>query len=203
RKSADYQAYLSRRASGWLQKVFRSTPEWMHLPFLLVYGILRPMLPAALLAGGTPLWRAIAIWRSLGWTLLLSLLVYALVRLIQRQNWRAMPGAMFLVAWSANLIASYRGGGDLWDNPRYRAMFTGLQVSLAAWAWVDHTKHPGPWLRRVLIGVGLVIAWLTPWYLQRYYPSFEWPIVDLFKTIALGLASAVLFLIWDWARSQR
>jgi len=44
------------------------------------------------------------------------------------------------------------------------------------------------------------LLWFVPWYLHRYTP-LTWPVVDLFKTLGLGLATAVLVLLWDWARS--
>jgi hypothetical protein len=50
-----------------------------------------------------------------------------------------------------------------------------------------------------LIGLGLVFAWFVPWYLRRYSAAFTWPIVDLFKTLCLGFATAVLYWVWDWA----
>ena len=47
--------------------------------------------------------------------------------------------------------------------------------------------------------MGFVFAWFVPWYLRRY-SAFEWPIVDLFKTLGLGFISAGLYWVWDWAR---
>ena len=91
------------------------------------------------------------------------------------------------------LIASYRGGGDQWDNPRYREAFAGLQVALAAWAWVAQRSRPDPWLRRALVAAGPILLWFLPWYLRRYV-YLPWPVEDLFKTLGLGLASAVLLL---------
>jgi hypothetical protein len=50
----------------------------------------------------------------------------------------------------------------------------------------------------VLVGLGLVLAWFVPWYLRRYL-HLNWPVSDLFITLGLGLASAVLYWIGDWA----
>ncbi|MCI0518885.1 MAG: hypothetical protein L0Z70_01340, partial [Chloroflexi bacterium] len=204
RKSADFQAYLSMRASGWMQKVFKNTPEWMHLWLLLVYGVSQPLLPAALAdITGAPIWRGIAIWRSLGWTPLLILLVYAPLRAFGK---RAAAGfspwlerALSLTVWLAVLAASFRGGGDPWDNPRYRAAFAGLQAALVAWAWIEQRRQPDPLLRRVLAGLGLILAWLMPWYLRRYI-HVDWPVEDFFKSLGLGAASAVLVWLADWVK---
>jgi hypothetical protein len=207
RKSADFQAYLSMRASGWMQKVFNNTPEWTHLWLLLVYGVSQPLLPAALAdITGAPIWRGIAIWRSLGWTPLLILLVYALLRAWGRRPARGLAPwlerGLSLAAWLAILAASFRGGGDPWDNPRYRAAFAGLQVALAAWAWMEQRRQPDPLLRRVLAGLGLILAWLMPWYLRRYI-HINWPVEDFFKSLGLGAASAALFWLADWVSPRR
>ena len=200
RKSAEWQAHLSQRLSGWVQKIFRNTPDWMEMPLLLVFGVAQPFLPAALSdLSGAPIWRLIAIWRALGWTLLLPLLLYASLRLWRKDGYSPQVArGLGLAVWLVILLASFRSGGDLWDNPRYRVIFASLQVALAAWALSAPRGAPDPWLRRVLVGLGLVLAWFMPWYLRRYTP-LQWPVVDLFKTLGLGLASAILYWFWDWA----
>jgi hypothetical protein len=203
KETARFQAHLSERASGWMQKIFESTPLSVHLPLLLLYGIVQPFLPAALVASSqAPAWRWIVLWRSLGWTALLPLLLFAPLLAWRRGIRVNLAPVISLVVWLGILVASLRGGGDQWDNPRYRATFAGLQIALAAWAWVEQRRQPDPWLRRSLAGVGLVLAWFLPWYLRRY-TLFNWPVVDLFKTLTLGLASAVLYWIWDWATEKK
>jgi len=201
RKSGEFQAYLSKRASGMVQKVFRSTPAWTHIYFLVAYGVLRPFLPAALIiSSDAPIHTWITLWRAIGWTILLVLLVYALLKAFSKEN-RGFISMFSLVVWLGILIASYRGGGDMWDNPRYRAAFAGLQVALAAWAWTAPRRTTDPLLRRALVSMGLALIWFIPWYMRREFHT-PWPVSDLFKTIGLGLASAILFLIWDWARTN-
>ena len=106
-----------------------------------------------------------------------------------------------LVVWLGILIASYRGGGDQWDNPRYRAAFASLQIALLAWVWAAQRRRPDPWLGRALVASGLMIAWFVPWYLRRYL-YLPWPVVDLFKTTGLGVASTLLYFIWVQARGS-
>ncbi|HZD58522.1 MAG TPA: glycosyltransferase family 39 protein [Anaerolineales bacterium] len=202
KKSAGWQAYLSEQASGWIQRVFnKSLPIWAQGPFLVLYGVVRPFLPAALVDNSITIWRGIAIWRSVGWTLLLSFLTFGTLLAWSRASGRGLVRGLSVVIWVVLLLASFRGGGDQWDNPRYRAAFAGLQASLAAWAWMEHQRSADPWLRRILIAVGVTLAWFLPWYLRRY-TLLHWPVVDLFKTIGLGLASAALLLFWDWARRK-
>jgi hypothetical protein len=65
---------------------------------------------------------------------------------------------------------------------------------------MEQRRTGDPWLRRALISAAALIAWFLPWYLRRY-TAFTWPVVDLFKTIGLGVVSAVLLNLWDWART--
>ncbi len=203
RKTAAYQAYLTERASGWVQKIFRTTPEWTHTPLLVIYGSIQPFLPAAIAdLSGTAVWRAIAIWRSLGWTLLFTMLLYGGLRAWISPQGDRLAKALSLVVWAAILFTAFRAGGDPWDNVRYRITFAGLQVALAAWAWYDYRQSGDPWLRRVLILVLSMLAWFMPFYLRRYTPLY-WPVKNLFATLGLGLATAIVVLLIDWARQRR
>ncbi|MBP1701708.1 MAG: conserved rane protein of unknown function [Chloroflexi bacterium] len=203
RKSAYWQAYLSESSSGWLQKVFDSIPEWMRLPVLLAYGIVQPFLPAALIATSeSPLWTGIAIWRAVGWSLMMALLLYATLLAFRNKGEDQFTRMIILIVWVGILIASYRGGGDQWDNPRYRSLFVGLQAAVMAWGWVEQRRTHDPWFRRAWMALLAVLIWFIPWYLRRYTP-LVWPVVDLFKTIGLGVATAVLVCLWDWARTTR
>jgi hypothetical protein len=196
-EGAQWQAYVSRNASGWVARQFERMPLWAQVPFLLVYGVFRPLLPAAVFADGAVIWRVIAVWRALGWTILLATLFYASYLSIRTRTWMKIPGMLILVSWGYTLVSSYRGGGDLWDNPRYRSTFAGIQIAIAAWAWMQQRETKDPWLRRSIVGAGLMSVWWAPWYLRRY-ATFEWPIVEIQHVIGLGLASLVLYVIWDW-----
>jgi len=202
RKSAAWQAYQSERASGWMQKIFDGTPELLHIPILVGYGVLRPFLPAAVIASSSsPLWPWITIWRAAGWTILLGLLLYASLRAWNRKDMDRVAQALTLFTWLVILIASFRGGGDQDDNPRYRAAFACIQIALAAWAWVSYRQTQDAWFRRAIVTLGLILAWFFPWYLRRY-TAFEWPFDNLFLTLGLGIISGVLYLIWDVRRDH-
>ena len=202
RKSAGLQAYLSQHASGWMQKVFRQTPEGIHLPILLVYGVAQPFLPAALIAASqAQIWQWVAIFRAVGWTVLLPFLIYAPFRAWRYKVDQGFTFMISLIVWLSILVAAFRGGSDLWDNPRYRATFAGLQIALAAWVWVEQRQNPDAWFRRALYTVASILVWFLPWYMHRY-TNINWPIHDLFKTLGLGLSTAILVCIWDWARTS-
>jgi hypothetical protein len=200
--AARWEERTATITSGWMDKILQNSPEWMNSWIILGYGAVQPFLPAALIATGNPLWRGIAIWRSVGWTFLFVLIFYAPVRGLITVRKQYFPVGLSMLVWVVILISAYRGGGDQWDNPRYRMVFAGLQSALAGWVLVEQSRNPNPWFRRVLIGMGLVFLWFIPWYLRRYYASFTWPVIDLFKTITLGIISALLFWIWDWVRCE-
>lgn len=204
--TARWQARMTQAGSGVLQSIFDRTPEAVHLPFLLAYGVVRPLLPAELLYSTTPMWWAIGVWRSLGWTMLLGLLVYAPVRAIQSHENRNLLIGLSLAAWTSILIATFWGGGDQWDNPRYRVAFCAVQIVLAAWAVVAYRRAPDAWMRRAIAGVGIILAWFVPWYLDRYTDldvilGFRAP--GVLQTLGLGVLTWLLFVTWDVWRGRK
>jgi hypothetical protein len=203
RKSAALQSYLSEHASGWMQKIFKSTPEWLQLPLLLIYGVVQPFLPAALVVGSeAPIWHWITIWRSLGWTILLGFLAFAPFHALRKNGLQALAAVMTLIIWLVILVAAFRGGSDMWDNPRYRAIFASLQIALAAQIWVEENRLRDPWLKRALLMAVAILVWFFPWYLLRYY-SIGWPITDPFRILGLGVVSGALLVMADWVGAER
>jgi hypothetical protein len=200
--AARWEERTAAISSGWLNKVFKRTPEWMDVWIILGYGLFQPFLPAAFLALGNWVWRLIAIWRSIGWTFLLVFLFYAPIRAWVKIRKEYLAAAIGFLVWVGILISAYRGGADQWDNPRYRVSLVVLQVALTGWVWSNQHVKPDPWFRRIIIGTGLVLAWFIPWYLRRYTVTFNWPVIDLFKTLGFGFTTAILYWLWDWVRSQ-
>jgi hypothetical protein len=154
--------------SVWLDTLLTDMPDGLQLPFLVFFGLVQPFLPAALVAPGSILWKSIAIWRSLGWFLILPLLVYGTYASIRRLGWRHLSTFFSLFVWASALIASYRAPSYQWDNPRYRAAFLVLQAIVAAWAWWHGRKSRDPWLLHILILFGVNTLIFTYWYLGRY-----------------------------------
>jgi hypothetical protein len=168
----------------------------------MVYGVLRPFLPAALTtSSNAPIWSWITLWRALGWTILLGLLAYAFLRAWIKKDTDHFTRALTIIIGLWFLIAALRGGGDQDDNPRYRAVLLSLQIPLAAWGWVGQRRSADPIFRRAVVTAGFIIAWAFLWYLRRIYPlpGIE---TDPFKIIGLGLACGALYSIWDWARES-
>ncbi len=202
RKSANLQALMSKHASGWIQKTFKMAPEWARLPMLIGYGILQPFLPAALIVGSqAPIWPWITAFRSIGWTLLLALLAYSPLIAFRRNRENYFSRTICAIVWIGIIIASFRAGGDMWDNPRYRSAFLGIQAGLAAWVWIEHRRIEDKWLKRIVLGFAAILVWFIPWYMYRYW-GLGWPISDLFTTIVGGLLTAVVLIFWDWRKSK-
>jgi 4-amino-4-deoxy-L-arabinose transferase-like glycosyltransferase len=194
-QSARWQALFVKRSSWLIKRIFNRTPEWSHTLILMVYGVLQPFLPGALLDQGIPFWKGIAIWRSVGWTLMLPFLLVAPLVLWPFKSNRRLAFGLFTAIWLGILIASLRSGGDLWDNPRYRVVFISLQVVLAAWVWNAQRESKNPWLWRSVLGLGIILAWFIPWYLGRN-GVISWPINDVFLTIGLGIISVLIIFGW-------
>lgn len=171
---AQWQLNMLWMQSDWTRHLFRGTPEWAHLPLIVVYGLIRPFLPAAIVDHGALLWRMIAILRGVGWSVLLPFLLYAPLAALRRSGRRGLPTYLSIVVWLTAILASYRGAGDQWDNPRYRFVFLAVQAVLAGWAWVNAKQICSPWLRRTVLVVGISIGLFTLWYSQRYnwFPRF-------------------------------
>lgn len=201
-KATYLQTYITEGASGIVQLMFELLPESFHLPFVVGYGVLRPLLPAALVYNGSNAFgQAIMIWRSLGWTALLVLLGSASFHALRTRNWYQLPGALLLFNWAVIVTASLRGGGDDWDNPRYRVPFAGIQAALAAWAVVQQQERKDPWLRRIVVISGLTVFWVLVWYLPRYTELPYW-LGRPFDAIGLGLFSGGLYLMVELVRGS-
>jgi hypothetical protein len=200
----DYQSYTTVAASGKLDAVLGRIPEWLHYPYLVGYGIVRPLLPAALVAYDSGwLWYSIAIWRAVGWTALFGLFLYANLLAFKEKSWRSIVGALLTIVWIGILFASIRGGGDLWDNPRYRVIVAGLQACAAAWGLWRQQETKDPWLRRVVVTVGMLIAWFLAWYIDRKVVDYGWPVTNMISLIVLAFLSSVGYILWDRKRLSR
>src|SRR4030067_52049 len=57
--------------------------------------------------------------------------------------------SIFLLLWL--ILSSFRAGGDLWDNPRYRVAFLPWLALLSGWAILWAIEHRDAWLVRWLV----------------------------------------------------
>jgi hypothetical protein len=164
-------------------------PDWVHIPFLVVFGLAQPFLPAAIVAPGAPIWRVIGIFRSMGWFLVLPFLLYAPIYAIRKMGWRHIATYLSIYVWITALVASYRAPSYQWDNPRYRVVYLVIQAALIGWLWVKREEERNPWVVRLgwsVLGFCLIV---THWYLGRFFPL---PSLSLPMTMILAIAVAVI-----------
>jgi hypothetical protein len=185
--------------SGRVQFHLEGLPSWLHFPFIMTYGLLQPVLPAAIAAPAPWIWHSLAIFRGLGWYVLFPLLAYAFIRV-----WRFAPSqqrkflvVFVIIVWAWVLIASARAGGDQWDNPRYRTLFLPWMAVVAGWGIAIARQTRDRWLKRVFIVEGIFLLFFTQWYISRYYPLFPrlelWAMVGLIILLSLGVIISGIF----------
>ncbi|MCK4741074.1 MAG: hypothetical protein KAS80_02195, partial [Anaerolineales bacterium] len=166
-------------------------PGSFRTPFLVLYGLIQPFLPAALIAPGAPIWRIIGIYRSLGWFLALPFLFYGTWLALRRKGWRSFESYLAVLIWLSALVSSYRAPGYQWDNPRYRAIFLVAQAALIAWTWIEVRLIESPWLKRWFVVLGVDYMLITHWYLGRYYNT---PKLSLEATLGSILLFSIVYL---------
>jgi hypothetical protein len=185
-----------------VQAVYDRLPEFLHVPFMVAYGAVRPLLPATLVEHGvSPLWRWVGILRAAGWTVLLVVLAVASIQVIRKGAWFKSVGMLLWGSWLMVLVASYRAGGDMWDNPRYRAGFAAFQLALAGWAIVQQRADRDPLLRRMAVVAVLEVGLLVFWYLPRY-TAVPWSAGKVEVWLAAGVLLGGLYWFWDWRREE-
>lgn len=202
RETAKWNQYVLKRSSGIVQLVLEWLPEGLRLPFVGIYGILQPVLPAALAEASTPFWQAIGVLRALGWYLLLPWVAYAVFSvwsLPTREQQRAWAW-LALVTWAWIVIVAVRGGGDQWDNPRYRVIALCWMALLAAQAFSALRSPAGRWFWRIAGVLGIILLVFGHWYSYRYLQiGFN---LGIRNTLGLAIGSAVLLVLVDLAREK-
>ncbi len=203
-RAVKWDVYQLERGSGWVQKLFDEIPEWLRLPFVTIYGIFQPVLPAAFIEPTTLTWRIIGISRALGWYLLWPLLLYAFIAAWKNDQ----PSKRYLwlwitvISWMWIVLTALRGGGDQWDNPRYRGILLLWQALAAGYAIARFRLRTDSWLIRIFIVEGIFLIFFTQWYLSRYFHiggqiPFGW-MVSLITGISL-----IVLLGGEWLDHRR
>jgi len=201
--SARWSLYELKKTSDGLQPLFDLLPEGLHLPLVTGFGVLQPFLPAALT--DVSIWPVtfINVLRALGWYLLLPFLLTAplLWKRLPKQE-RMAWGWLSLAVWAWILVASFRAGGDQWDNPRYRLMLFFFQAVLAGQVWLRWRSGELPWLGSLLAIEGWDLLVFVYFYLGRYS---NWDIPRLSLPLAAGLAGlgTAGILLWGWVRARK
>ncbi len=200
RSSAWYDLRLTVLNSGRMQYELSDIQEWLRTPFLMGYGLLQPVLPAILAYPTLAIWKWIGILRALGWYLLAPFLLYGFF-----VSWKTQPKIerrvliwfTFVVAvWM--VIASARGGGDQWDNPRYRLLLLPWMAILAVRGLEWARQYRDAWLLRLLLVELIFVGFFTHWYISRY---LKWWERLPFKDMILWISTMSVIVVaggWMW-----
>ncbi|MCG2784579.1 MAG: hypothetical protein L6461_05690 [Anaerolineae bacterium] len=203
RETAKWNQYILGRSSGIVQLLFETLPPGIQMPFVAIYGVLQPVLPAVLIERpALPFWQTLGIFRAAGWYVLLPILGYApfaawkLPDKRQRRQWLWISA----VVWVWILIAAVRGGGDQWDNPRYRIILLVWMAMLAALSCEQLKITRDRWFLRILAVEAIIIIVFGHWYLHRYVGlGFN---LGIRNTLAIALGLAILAVGGDWGREK-
>lgn len=202
RGSVNWVIYQLESGSGQVQNVFSKLNPLVQFLFVVGYGITQPLLPPAFFEPTTLTWHVIAIFRALGWYLLLPLLLYA-----PFAAWRAEPGGQrrswlwtLMFCWLWIVVCAIRGGGSQWDNPRYRLIFFGLEALVAGFAWLSWRAKHDAWLPRIVVVEILCLLLFAQWYLARYYLiGIHFPIMVV---LGFSLSAVALIVAGGWLRDR-
>jgi 4-amino-4-deoxy-L-arabinose transferase-like glycosyltransferase len=206
RETVRWDKYILERSSGIVQLIFEKLPSFLQLPFVTAYGILQPVLPAVLIEQpALPFWQILGGLRAAGWYALLPILAYApfaawsLPEPRQRRLWLWVSA----VVWAWIMIAALRGGGDQWDNPRYRTILLGWMAMLAVMTCERLQRSPDRWFMRILAVEAVILIVFTHWYAFRYLGiGFNLGILNTLL-LAIGLSLLVVIGDWLWEKVQR
>ena len=205
REAVKWDMYQLVKSSGWVQKLINHMPEWLQLPFVMVYGIFQPVLPAAVIEPTTLIWRIIAVLRALGWYALLPALILSFVAGAgsKSANDRTLWVWLSVIVWGWILLTSLRGGGDQWDNPRYRAILFLWQAILAGHVWVWWRETHNPWFGRVFAMEAVFVFVFGQWYVNRYYQvGFQLQFSHM-VAIIIVMWALIFFGGWRFDRMRR
>ena len=190
--------YEIESGSGWVQKIFDEGPTWIRLPFIAIYGIFQPVLPATVIHPTKLIWTLIGFLRGLGWYTILPLLILSFVAATGQGSGKTRNLILWLfllvVLWV--FLAALRGGADLYDNPRYRTILFVWQAVLAGYVWVWWGETRNAWFTRVVLMEVLFLLVFTQWYASRYYHwggQLPFPVMI---ALILGLWGMVLAFGW-------
>ena len=203
RESFKWNSYKIERESGWVQKLFEEMPASLQMPFVMIYGVLQPVLPAILIAPTEVIWKVIGILRAAGWYALLPALVLAwgVESSSSMGKRRSVILWLSFVVWAWILFTALRGGGDQWDNPRYRTILFLWQAILAGHVWVWWRESRNAWAARVVWMEIIFVVVFAQWYANRYlHIGFQLPFAWM---VALIFGMWVLMVAWGLWHDQK
>jgi hypothetical protein len=166
-----YDAFITQTSSGWITELIAKLGTKWRIPFVTVYGLTQPLLPAALVDPSLPMWMGIAIFRALGWYFVVPFILYGFFTVLKIRKEENAPVLIWLtiafMAWI--FISSARAGGDQWDNPRYRTIFLPWMALLVGWVWQRIQNQRSAWFWRWVAVEAVFVLFFLNWYLNRQF----------------------------------
>ena len=194
--AARWDIYLTENSSGLIQYELEEIGGKLRIPFIVGYGLLQPLLPAAIAYPGIALMRAIAIYRAIGWYTLAPLIIFSLLAVYKNRSKKEQKILIWFLIFTALWIflSSIRGGGDQWDNPRYRSILLPWMALLASWAWFYHKKTRSHWLYYILVIEAFFVLFFLQWYISRYY--YLGTKLPFWQIVAIIASISAIILLW-------
>jgi len=205
RESLRWNIYKIEDESGWVQKLFDEWPRWIRLPFVVTYGVLQPVLPAILIAPTTIIWKVIGILRALGWYVMIPALIlsFAAGAGSGAEAKRKLLMWLGFIAWGWVLFTALRGGGDQWDNPRYRTILFLWFAILAGHVWVWWRESRNAWVGRVFAMELVFVVFFAQWYANRYlHMGVQLPFLVMVALIVGGWVVIAGWGVWRDSRER-
>ena len=136
--------------------------------------------------------------RGLGWYVLIPLLILSFGAAAGSRSSKSRNLILWLAlfSWTWILLAALRGGGDLWDNPRYRTIMFLWQSILTGYVWVWWRETRNVWLPRIFAMEGVFLLVFTQWYASRYYHWGGQLPFAVMVALILGLWGLIVVLSW-------
>lgn len=195
---ARYELSELKVTSGMIQYLFGIVPKWAEIPIATAYGLIQPLLPAALMDNtGIIMARVIMNLRAIGWFAIIPILVYAPFAAVKNKGVRSLQAYLGLLVWVVTILASYRLAGDQWDNPRARTVFLIAQAALIGWTIVQARRGSSKWLGRIYIIEVVFLIVFIAWYGGRYY---DLPQIGLLHSLGFFGVFVVLFIGYSFLR---
>jgi hypothetical protein len=200
-----FDILVTELGSGWIQKIISEAGAVFRVPIIIVYGLVQPVLPAAIADPTLWIWKIIVIARAAGWYAVAPLLVYGIFTSMRAERGRERNILLFiggfLLFWL--VISSARAGGDAWDNPRYRAHFLPWIALISAWGVQWAVEKKDAWLGRWVLVEVIFLGFFTQWYFSRYFRV--WGRMSFWQTVAciIMLSALVLTSGWWWKAGKR
>lgn len=195
--ASKWDLYLLTQSSGIVQYLLGVLPKAIHTPFLIGYGITQPLLPANLFEPTILISRIVGSLRSIGWYVLIPMLLYGLIAAWKSPDPRERRVWLWFgfLIWVWIVLVSTRAGFDQWDNPRYRVIMLPWQALFAAYAWTFWRETRDRWLPRIVAVELVFLVVFSLWYAGRYYhvvPKFNFLVYAAFL-----LAAGVVIMVGD------